>query len=70
MEQAMINLLKNAADAARGEAEVHVQRLHDGWRIDVMDSGPGMSATVMENALVPFLLDQAPWHRTGAGTGS
>ena len=66
MEQAMINLLKNAADAApEGETEVHVQRLHDGWRIDVMDSGPGMSATVMENALVPFYSTKR--HGTGLG---
>jgi nitrogen fixation/metabolism regulation signal transduction histidine kinase len=66
LEQAIINLLKNAADAAPGSTpEVHLQRLPDGWRIDVMDNGPGMSPAVLENALVPFYSTKR--HGTGLG---
>ncbi len=55
LEQALINLLKNAVDASLGEGGV----VQIGWRlregeaeIEVLDEGPGLSQT--ENLFVPF----------------
>lgn len=56
IEQALVNLLKNAHEAAgRPEAvELEVRAAGSWWRIEVRDSGSGMSDTVLANALLPF----------------
>jgi signal transduction histidine kinase len=54
LEQLIINLVKNAVDAAGAEGEVGVRwSLEQGLlRLEVMDSGPGLSGT--DNLFVPF----------------
>ncbi|MDO5506432.1 MAG: HAMP domain-containing sensor histidine kinase [Pseudoxanthomonas suwonensis] len=67
MEQALLNLLKNAHEAGGGEATVQLQlrRLPDAWRIDVLDRGSGMSDAVIAQALLPFYSTKR--HGTGLG---
>jgi signal transduction histidine kinase len=57
MQQALINLLKNAKEASDGGdgIEVRVDRLPDGVvRVQVLDRGRGMNEEVMRRALLPF----------------
>jgi signal transduction histidine kinase len=68
LEQVMINLFKNAREAADGEAEieVRVERLPDGaTRVQVLDRGRGMSEDVMRQALLPFYSTKT----SGTGVG-
>jgi two-component system, NtrC family, nitrogen regulation sensor histidine kinase NtrY len=68
MEQALLNLLKNAHEAGGTDAPdvtVRVASLPGWLRVDVLDRGPGMSATVLANALVPFY--STKHHGTGLG---
>ncbi|MBV6322863.1 sensor histidine kinase [Duganella violaceipulchra] len=67
LEQALLNLLKNAHESGSpaGEVSLEVRRLHGAVRIDVHDRGPGMSDTVLTNALVPFYSTK----RSGTGLG-
>jgi len=65
IEQALINLVKNAADAALPRGEVSVRWLaHDGaaW-IEVEDTGPGLAST--DNLFVPFFTTKP----SGSGIG-
>jgi nitrogen fixation/metabolism regulation signal transduction histidine kinase len=67
MEQALLNLLKNAHESgspAEG-VSLDVQRVQGVVRIAVQDRGPGMSDTVLANALVPFYSTK----RSGTGLG-
>lgn len=56
LEQALINLLKNAHETTPANTvSVYVTDYPPkSIRIDVLDSGPGMSREVIENALTPF----------------
>jgi two-component system nitrogen regulation sensor histidine kinase NtrY len=75
MEQALINLLKNAHESGShpGQVELQIRRMHDPMRevmrsvvrIDVLDRGAGMSDAVLTNALVPFYSTK----RSGTGLG-
>ena len=67
LEQALLNLLKNAHESGSPAAQVSlaVRRLHGAVRIEVQDRGPGMSDTVLTNALVPFYSTK----RSGTGLG-
>ncbi|MBJ7310194.1 sensor histidine kinase [Rugamonas sp. CCM 8940] len=67
LEQALLNLLKNAHESGSpaGAVRLAVRRLQDGLRIEVQDRGPGMSETVLTNALVPFYSTK----RSGTGLG-
>ena len=67
LEQALINLLRNAHESGSPPAAVTVQlrRVPDGWRIDVLDRGPGMNEAVLANALLPFYSTK----RSGTGLG-
>jgi two-component system, NtrC family, nitrogen regulation sensor histidine kinase NtrY len=67
LEQALINLIKNAHESGStaGEVSLQVEVLRDSARISVRDRGPGMSATVLANALVPFYSTK----RAGTGLG-
>jgi two-component system nitrogen regulation sensor histidine kinase NtrY len=58
MEQALLNLLKNAHES-------HIKRVLDVLRIEVMDRGQGMNEAVLTNALVPFYSTK----RSGTGLG-
>ena len=67
MEQALLNLLKNAHESgsAPGKVELHVKAALGMLRIEVMDRGQGMNDAVLTNALVPFYSTK----RSGTGLG-
>jgi two-component system nitrogen regulation sensor histidine kinase NtrY len=68
IEQILINLLKNAAEAggAETEIEVKVATQADGTtEIDVLDRGPGFSPEALKDALMPLYTTKA----TGTGMG-
>ena len=67
LEQALINLLKNAHESGTEPTEVRltVRRVGDGWRIEVLDRGSGMNEAVLANALLPFYSTKR--HGTGLG---
>ena len=56
MEQALINLLKNARESGADpeSIELSVNPAAQGFTIEVRDRGPGFSGTALESALVPF----------------
>jgi nitrogen fixation/metabolism regulation signal transduction histidine kinase len=67
VEQALINLLKNAHEAGGASSEVALMILCAGTdqRIEVRDRGSGMSQTVLAQALLPFYSTK----RSGTGLG-
>ena len=67
MEQALLNLLKNAHESGTGPelVELHVKVALGMLRIDVLDRGQGMNDAVLTNALVPFYSTK----RSGTGLG-
>lgn len=67
VEQALLNLLRNAheADGDLAEVALGLRRAIDGWRIEVLDRGGGMNDAVLENALLPFYSTK----RNGTGLG-
>ena len=67
MEQALLNLLKNAHESGSPADQVtlRVRQLAGLLRIEVMDRGSGMSEAVLSNALVPFYSTK----RSGTGLG-
>jgi two-component system nitrogen regulation sensor histidine kinase NtrY len=67
VEQALINLLKNAHEASPATAQVELCIVCAGavQRIEVRDRGSGMSQTVLAQALLPFYSTK----RSGTGLG-
>jgi two-component system nitrogen regulation sensor histidine kinase NtrY len=67
VEQALINLLKNAHEAGGDGAQVELSVMCVGadQRIEVRDRGAGMSQTVLAQALLPFYSTK----RSGTGLG-
>ncbi|HEX5961885.1 MAG TPA: ATP-binding protein [Rhodanobacteraceae bacterium] len=67
IEQVLINLVKNAVEAGGDPDEVTlgISRTLQHWRIEVSDRGPGMSDTVLAQALLPFYSTK----RSGTGLG-
>jgi nitrogen fixation/metabolism regulation signal transduction histidine kinase len=67
IEQVLINLIKNAHEAGGDEDEVTlgVHLVGRDCLIDVSDRGPGMSETVLAQALLPFYSTK----RSGTGLG-
>jgi len=67
IEQALINLLKNAAesDSDPREVKLTIRHIAEFIRIDVLDRGKGMTDAVLTNALVPFYSTK----RSGTGLG-
>ncbi len=67
VEQVMINLLKNAAEAGSppGQTSVRVVPSRGGWAVEVLDRGAGMSPEVLTSALLPFYSTKA----AGSGLG-
>jgi len=65
IQQVLINLLKNAQESGSPEKDIEVDIAHasGGWQIQVLDRGPGMTETVLRNALLPFYSTKT------AGTG-
>jgi nitrogen fixation/metabolism regulation signal transduction histidine kinase len=67
MEQALLNLLKNAHESGSPPEDVRlsVRRGPGVVRVEVLDRGSGMNEAVLENALVPFYSTK----RSGTGLG-
>lgn len=67
LEQAMLNLVKNAHESGSPAHEVQLllRRLPEQWRIDILDRGTGMSDAVLAQALLPFYSTKR--HGTGLG---
>jgi two-component system nitrogen regulation sensor histidine kinase NtrY len=67
MEQALLNLLKNAHESGSppDQVELHIRRVAGVLRIEVTDRGQGMNEAVLTNALVPFYSTK----RSGTGLG-
>lgn len=67
IEQALINLLKNAHEAGGPEDGISLTILNQRHelRFEVADRGPGMSETVLGQALLPFYSTK----RSGSGLG-
>ncbi|WP_374602912.1 PAS domain-containing sensor histidine kinase [Arenimonas sp.] len=67
MEQALINLLKNAHESGSAAEDVQLRVRRGGGllRIEVLDRGTGMGEAVLANALVPFYSTK----RSGTGLG-
>ena len=67
LEQALLNLLKNAAESGGEPSQIQLRiRQVPGWmRIEVLDRGSGMSSQVLANALLPFYSTK----RDGTGLG-
>lgn len=67
MEQALLNLLKNAHESGSwpDHVELQIRRVQDMVRVAVLDRGSGMNDAVLTNALVPFYSTK----RSGTGLG-
>ena len=67
MEQALLNLLRNAHESgsAPGDVKLSLRHIPGHWRIDVLDRGSGMNDAVLANALLPFYSTKR--HGTGLG---
>ena len=67
IEQALLNLLKNAHESGSAPQDVTlaIRRMQGAFRIEVADGGQGMNDAVMANALVPFYSTK----RSGTGLG-
>ena len=67
IEQVLINLIKNAHESGSADDEVSLALAVIGrdLRIEVADRGPGMSETVLAQALLPFYSTK----RSGTGLG-
>ena len=67
MEQALINLLKNARESGSpaDDIELSISLATQGFAIEVRDRGPGFTVAALENALVPFYSTK----ETGTGLG-
>ncbi len=67
LQQVLINLLKNAHESGSPKDAVTlcVHQAPQGLRLDVGDAGPGMSADVLEQALLPFYSTK----QSGTGLG-
>jgi two-component system nitrogen regulation sensor histidine kinase NtrY len=66
VEQALINLLKNAHEAGGSDGvELVVSTVGSDQRVEVRDRGSGMSQTVLAQALLPFYSTK----RSGTGLG-
>ncbi|GAB2557325.1 sensor histidine kinase [Rhodanobacter koreensis] len=67
IEQVLINLIKNAHESGGADDEVtlSITDLGRELRIEVADRGPGMSETVLAQALLPFYSTK----RSGTGLG-
>ena len=67
MEQALLNLLKNAHESGSRPQDVRlaIHRAAKAWRIEVLDRGTGMNEAVLANALLPFYSTK----RNGTGLG-
>lgn len=69
LRQVLLNLLKNAADAVAGEGVITVRtrRVGDRFRLDVADTGTGMTEDQLEKIFMPFFTTKGQDKGTGLG---
>ena len=67
IEQALLNLIKNALEAGSpaNDIRLSLKRIGDRFCLRIADTGQGMSETVMQQALLPFFSTK----REGSGIG-
>ncbi len=67
LEQVLLNLLKNAAEAIVEDGTVALRTGRDGWRswLEIEDTGPGIPPEVREELFTPFFTTKAD----GCGLG-
>ncbi len=71
VEQALLNLIKNAHESGSDPDQVALRLGHQGGelRIEVLDRGPGMSEAVLAQALLPFYSTKRSEPGSQGGTG-
>lgn len=69
LKQVLLNLMQNAQDALgdRGKIEVRVEAYDDNARIDVVDTGPGISDDALPQIFDPFFTTKADVRGVGLG---
>jgi signal transduction histidine kinase len=69
LQQVLVNLLKNAADAITGPGTITIstRRRGDRFRLEVADTGCGMTPQQLEKVFMPFFTTKAPGKGTGLG---
>ncbi len=71
IEQALLNLLRNAAQAMHGEGQIRIKARRDpsdrSLVVDVEDDGPGVPAGIRTRIFEPFFSTKAPGQGTGLG---
>ena len=71
IEQALLNLIKNAHESGSDPDEIALRLVQAGGelRIEVLDRGPGMSEAVLAQALLPFYSTKRSEPGSQGGTG-
>jgi len=67
LEHALLNLVRNAVQAAAGRVRVGIRRAGDSLRITVEDDGPGVVPELRERIFEPFHTAGKDGHGTGLG---
>ena len=67
LEQALMNLINNAADASPGQVEISGRWDEAQLQIEIRDRGPGISAAVAARAGEAFFTTKGPEHGLGIG---
>jgi signal transduction histidine kinase len=69
LQQVLVNLLKNAADAITGPGTITISTRRRGDRLllEVEDTGCGMTPQQLEKVFMPFFTTKAPDKGTGLG---
>jgi two-component system C4-dicarboxylate transport sensor histidine kinase DctB len=71
LEQVLVNLMANAADAMRNSSEktltIDAEAAADRVRVRVIDSGPGIPRAVAEHLFEPFFTTKPPGEGLGLG---
>ncbi|MCE1188646.1 MAG: PAS domain S-box protein [Ignavibacteria bacterium] len=69
LHQAILNILTNANQAIDDEGTIIIHTLPDGdnVRIEIIDTGEGISSAILDKIFDPFFTTKEPGHGTGLG---